>query len=100
MFVCLRALSDTRVLMFSVLAAERAVCVCFLTRVCSCLVCVCVVVGGEVTAAQHLVCQAWLGNRVGRASAFSAAEAMLSVARSDAHRPHWGGLDTIKLTTH
>ncbi len=66
--------------------------------VCVC-VCVCVV-GGEVTAAQHLVCQAWLGNRVGRASAFSAAEAMLSVARSDAHRPHWGGLDTIKLTTH
>ncbi len=51
-------------------------------------------------AAQHLVWQAWLGNRVGRASAFPAAEAMLTAARSDAHRPHWGGLDTIKLTKH
>ncbi len=73
----------------------------------ACAVCVCVcVVGGEVTAspaaaaaAQHLVWQAWLGNRVGRASAFPA-EAMLTAARSDTHRPHWGGLDTIKLTTH
>lgn len=51
-----------------------------------------------VAAAQHLVCQAWLGNKVGRASAFPAVEAMLTAARSDAHRPHWGGLETIKLT--
>lgn len=53
-----------------------------------------------VAAAQHLVCQAWLGNKVGRALAFPAVEAMLTAARSDAHRPHWGGLETIKLTAH
>jgi len=59
-------------------------------------VCVC---GGGVAAAQHLVCQAWLGNKVGRALAFPAVEAMHTAARrSDAHRLHWG--ETIKLTAH
>jgi len=67
----------------------------FLTCVCS--VCVCVWWG--VAAAQHLVCQAWLGNKVGRALAFPAVEAMHTAARrSDAHQLHWG--ETIKLTAH